>query len=93
MTSIMIFVLLVILPLVAFPAPGRLAFSIAAATCTAASILLLAYPFAILDHSAFGGQRKAKALHKGEPVERIIVVLAGVIAAVIFAAIIWSWQN
>jgi len=26
-------------------------------------------------------------------VERIIVVLAGVIAAVIFAAIIWSWQN
>src|SRR3974377_57697 len=33
----------VTLPLVACPAPGRLAFSIAAASCAAASILLLAY--------------------------------------------------
>src|SRR3974390_478999 len=48
--TIIISVLLVILPLVVFPALGTLGFSIAAASCAAASILLLAYPFAILDH-------------------------------------------
>jgi hypothetical protein len=34
-----------------------------------------------------------QACHKGEHVERIIVVSAGVIAAAIFAAIIWISQN
>ena len=63
--TIIISVLLVILPLVVFPALGTLGFSIAAASCAAASILLLAYPFAILDHYrtelGIWRTRKAKA--------------------------------
>lgn len=50
MASIVLSVVLVILPLVSVPAPGRTAYAVAAASCAAASILLLAYPFAILDH-------------------------------------------
>jgi len=100
MAAITISVLLVIIPLVASPAPSRAAFAVAAASCAAASILLLAYPFAILDHYRIeiGAWRtkegeSPKARHKGEPVERVIVVSAVVIATVTFAAIVWSWQS
>src|SRR5690242_12672042 len=100
MATLTISVALVIIPLVAFPAPGRPVFSVAAASCAAASILLLAYPFAILDHYRIeiGAWRtkqgeKPQARHKGEPVERVIVISAGIIAALAFAAIIWIWQS
>jgi hypothetical protein len=91
---------LVILPLVAVPAPGRLVYSIAAGSCASASLLLLAYPFAILDHYRIEiGTWRIKqgesplARHKGEPLERIIVVTAGVIAALTFAAIVYTWNS
>ena len=48
--TIVLSVVGVILPLVAVPTPSRASFSVAAASCAAASLLLLAYPFAILDH-------------------------------------------
>lgn len=99
-TSIVLSVVLVILPLVAVPDPGRVIYSIAAASCASASILLLAYPFAILDHyrieiGTWRTRRGEKPLarHKGEPIERIIVVAAEVIAAVVFATILYFWNG
>jgi hypothetical protein len=93
-------VLLVIVPLVAVPAPGRVIYSVAAGSCAAASILLLAYPFAILDHYRIEiGTWRTKqgesphARHKGEPIERVIVISAGIVAALTFAAIVWSWNR
>jgi hypothetical protein len=93
-------VLLVILPLVALPDPGRIVYSIAAGSCAAASIMLLAYPFAILDHYRIeiGAWRtklgeKPQTRHKGEPIERVIVVTAGTVAAMTFAAIIFAWNR
>jgi len=69
--TIVVSVLLVILPLVAFPEPGRVMYSIAAGSCAASSLLLLAYPFAILDHYRIeiGVKRgeHPQARHKGEP--------------------------
>lgn len=98
--SITLSVTLVILPLVAVAAPGRVIYSIAAGSCAAASILLLAYPFAILDHYRIeiGTWRTKRGegpheRHKGEPVERIIVVTAGIVAALTFAAIVVSWNG
>jgi hypothetical protein len=100
MASIVLSVVLVILPLVSVPAPGRTAYAVAAASCAAASILLLAYPFAILDHYRIeiGSWRTKKGespheRHKGEPLERMIVVTAGIVAAAVFAAIVWSWNR
>lgn len=92
-------VLLVVVPLVAFPEPTEFVFSIAAGTCAATSLLLLAYPFAILDHYGIeigGWRRKAgdnvEIRHKGEPIERIIVILAGLIAVLVFTAIVLLWK-
>jgi hypothetical protein len=95
--TIVVSVLLVILPLVAFPEPGRVMYSIAAGSCAASSLLLLAYPFAILDHYRIeiGVKRgeHPQARHKGEPIERIIVVTAAIVAAATFAAIVFSWNR
>jgi len=100
MASIVLSVVLVVLPLVSVPAPSRANYSVAAASCAAASILLLAYPFAILDHYRIeiGAWRTRagedpQARHKGEPIERIVVVTSGVVATVTFVAIIWSWNG
>jgi len=49
-STIVFSLLLVVLPLIALSEPTEFVFSIAAGTCAAASILMLAYPFAILDH-------------------------------------------
>jgi hypothetical protein len=88
-------VILVIVPLVAMPEPGRIVYSVAAGSCAAASILLLAYPFAILDHYRIeiGAWRTRQGespyeRHKGEPLERIIVVSAGIIATLTFIVIV-----
>jgi hypothetical protein len=95
--TIVVSVLLVILPLVAFPEPDRVMYSIAAGSCAASSLLLLAYPFAILDHYRIeiGVKRgeHPQARHKGEPIERIIVVTAAIVAAATFAAIVWAWNH
>ena len=93
-------VVFVILPLMALPAPSRAIYSVAAGSCAAASLLLLAYPFAILDHYRIeiGTSRtkrgeKPQARHKGEPIERIIVVTTGIVAALTFAAIVFVWNS
>jgi hypothetical protein len=95
--TIVVSVLLVILPLVAFPEPGRVMYSIAAGSCAASSLLLLAYPFAILDHYRIeiGVKRgeHPQARHKGEPIERIIVVAAAIVATATFAAIVFGWNR
>ena len=87
------------MPLVAFSEPTEFVFSIAAGTCAATSLLLLAYPFAILDHYGIeiGGWRRkpsdnVEIRHKGEPIERIVVILASLIAALVFAAIVLLWK-
>ena len=99
MATIVLSVSLVILPLVSVPSPGRVTYAIAAGACAAASILLLAYPFAILDHYRIeiGAWRTQKGespheRHKGEPVERVIVVTGMIVAAIAFAATIWLWR-
>ena len=98
--TIVLSVLLVVVPLVAFPEPSEFVFSIAAGTGAATSVLLLAYPFAILDHYGIeigGGRRKAgdnvEIRHKGEPVERAIVIGASLVAALVFFAIVRLWQT
>jgi hypothetical protein len=91
--------LLVVIPLVADPEPTRFVYSIAAASCAAASLLLLAFPFAILDHYRIeiGAWRTARgenpqARHKGEPIERVIVVAAALTAAIVFIAVVLWWN-
>jgi hypothetical protein len=98
-STIVLSLTLVILPLVAFQEPSRFTFSVAAASCAASSLLLLAYPFAILDHYRIeiGTWRtrageKPQARHKGEPIERVIVVTAGIIAALTFIAVVLGWN-
>jgi hypothetical protein len=92
--------LFVVLPLVANPEPGRFVFSLAAASCAAASLLLLAYPFAILDHYRIeiGTWRTARGekpqdRHKGEPIERLIVMTAAVLATLVFIGVLLWWNN
>jgi peptidoglycan biosynthesis protein MviN/MurJ (putative lipid II flippase) len=99
LATIVLSVLLVVVPLVAFSEPTEFVFSIAAGTCAATSLLLLAYPFAILDHYGIeiGGWRRkpsdnVEIRHKGEPIERIVVILASLIAALVFAAIVLLWK-
>ena len=77
----------VVQPLMLFQDLGVRVYAFARGGCAAASILMLAYPFAILDHYRIeiGAWRTAHGespteRHKGEPIERIIVV-AGFLAA------------
>jgi hypothetical protein len=100
LSAIVLSLLFVVLPLVALPAPSRFVFSVAAASCAASALLLLAYPFAILDHYRIeiGTWRtregeKPQTRHKGEPIERAIVVIAGIVATLVFAAIVVGWNS
>jgi len=100
LSAIVLSLLLVVLPLVALSEPSRFVFSVAAASCAASSLLLVAYPFAILDHYRIeiGTWRtregeKPQTRHKGEPIERVIVVITGIIAALTFAAIVVGWNS
>jgi hypothetical protein len=97
--TIILSLLLVVLPLVAFPDPSEFLFSIAAGTCAATSLLLIAYPFAILDHYGIeiGGWRKkadedVEIRHKGEPIERAIVIVASLTALLVFVSILFLWN-
>jgi uncharacterized membrane protein YidH (DUF202 family) len=98
--TIVLSLLLVVLPLVALPEPTEFQFSIAAGTCAATSLLLIAYPFAILDHYGIeiGGWRKkadedVEIRHKGEPIERAIVLVASVAAIVVFVSVLLMWSS
>jgi hypothetical protein len=99
LAAILLSLLLVVLPLMAIPEPGRLAYSVAAGSCAAASMLVAAYPFAILDHYRIeigtwrtregeGSQER----HKGEPIERLIVLGTAVLANIAFVSIVIAWN-
>ena len=100
LAAILLSLLLVVLPLTAIAEPGRLAYSVAAGSCAAASLLIAAYPFAILDHYRIeigtwrtreGEQPQER--HKGEPIERFIVLVAAVLATVAFLIVIVTWNR
>ena len=100
LAAILLSLLLVVLPLMAMAEPSRLAYSIAAGSCAAASLLVAAYPFAILDHYRIEigtwctreGERPQER-HKGEPAERIIVLAAAALAAIAFLTIVITWSS
>ena len=99
LSAIVLSLLLVVLPLMAIPEPGRLVFSIAAGSCAAAALLVTAYPFAILDHYRIEigtwrtreGERPQER-HKSEPIERMIVLGAAILAAIAFFTIVLTWN-
>ena len=99
LAAILVSLLLVVLPLMAVAEPGIFVYSVAAGSCAAASLLIAAYPFAILDHYRIeigtwrtrAGERPL-VRHKGEPIERIIVVGAAILAATAFLFIVTSWN-
>ena len=90
--SIALSLLLVVLPLVALPSPGKQALAFAAASCAAATILLAGYPPAILDHYRIeiGANRKGDR-NKGEPIEKVLVLLTAFIAVAVFAGVV-AWR-
>jgi len=95
--TIAISLLLVVLPLVALAEPGTTTFAVAAGGCAAAAILQVAYPFAILDHYRIeiGTWRTRQGespteRHKGEPIEKAIVIAAAALAAATFVAVVIS---
>jgi peptidoglycan biosynthesis protein MviN/MurJ (putative lipid II flippase) len=98
LAAILLSLLLVVLPLTAIAEPGRLIYSVAAGGCAAASLLVAAYPFAILDHYRIElgtwrtreGERPQER-HKGEPVERRIVLVAAVLATAAFLTVVVTW--
>ena len=90
---------LVVLPLIAFSKPTEFIFSIAAGACAATSLLMLAYPFAILDHYRIEigiwrtkSGESANVRHKGEPVEKAIVVITALIAILVFIGVVLAWD-
>jgi hypothetical protein len=98
--TVVLSLLLVVLPLVSFSEPTEFIFSIAAGTCASTSLLLVAYPFAILDHYGIeigGWRRKAgdnvEIRHKGEPIERKIVIASSLIAILAFVLVVVGWNS
>lgn len=90
LAAIALSLLLVVLPIVAHSQPPRWILRLAAGSCAAAAILLAAYPLAILDHYRIEiGKNREGYRVKGEPVERIIVIVAVLVAEVVFAAVVW----
>jgi hypothetical protein len=94
MSSIALSLIGVVLPLVVVSDPEQFAFAFAAASCAAASLLLAAYPFAIIDHYrlVWGKGRYRKSMRNAivEPGERVIVIVAFCAATLVFAYILCS---
>jgi len=95
LAAILLSLLLVVIPLVAVSEPGPHAYALARASCAAAAILVAAYPFAILDHYRIEiGAWRTRAgeaptsRHKGEPIEKAVVIGASLLAALAFALIV-----
>ncbi len=89
LASVSLSLLLVVLPLAASEQAGERVLAVAAGSCAAAVILLAAYPLAILDHYRIElGSKRQGDRQKGEPVERLIVVLAGISSAGVFGAVV-----
>ena len=79
--------LLVVLPIMLSDSANVVVHQLAAATCSACAILVAAYPWAILAHYRilFGSSRSGKR-ERGEPAERLVVLVSGILATGIFAA-------
>jgi hypothetical protein len=95
--AIVIAIVFVVQPLMFFQEPGVRVYAFARGGCAAASLLMLAYPFAILDHYRIeiGAWRIARgekptARHKGEPIEKVITIVAALGAAALFLTIVLS---
>lgn len=90
--AILLSLLLVVLPIVAIRDPSTFILTLAGGSCAAAAVLLAAYPFAILDHYRIEiGVRRLGDRVKGEPVERVIVVAAFVVAAAALSSAFWFY--
>lgn len=90
---------LVGLPLIASSQPSEFVFSLAAGACAATSLLMLAYPFAILDHYRIEigvwrtkAGENANVRHKGEPLEKAIVIATAVIAILVLVGVVLAWD-
>lgn len=82
LAAIVVSLIFVVLPIVSLREPSEGVLKFAAGSCAASVILLAAYPFAILDHYRIeiGAKRNGERT-KGEPVERVIVTAAFILAA------------
>ena len=68
--------------------------ALASASCGASTILLAAYPFAILDHYRIGvGSKRTKPRERGEPIEKFIVISSLILASGTFGVLIASRWN
>lgn len=99
LAAIVISLSLVVLPLIMFSQPSEFVYSIAAGACAASSLLMLAYPFAILDHYRIEigvwrtkSGESANVRHKGEPLEKGIVITTGLTAILVFMGVMLTWE-
>lgn len=79
--------------------PSEFIFPIAVETCSVTSVFTLAYPFAILDHyrieiGVWRGKpgETAQFTHKGEPIEKGIVIIVYLIAVLTFGIVVLAWK-
>ena len=80
-----------VLPISAVNTPSDFVLNLAGGSCAAASILLAAYPFAILNHYRIAiGANRTGYRAKGEPVERGIVVTAFLLAATVLVIVLFG---
>ena len=86
--AILLSLLGVVLPL-SVVGDTRRVLAVAAGSCGAAAVLICAYPFAILDHYRIeiGAKRKGNRV-KGEPIEKAIVIMSAIVAAVVLGGTI-----
>ena len=86
---------LVVLPLIAQSEPSEFTYSVAAGACTATSLLMVAYPFAILDHYRIEiGVHRPESIevrHKGQPIEKVIVIATSIVAVLFFISVVALW--
>jgi hypothetical protein len=88
--AIVLSLLVVVLPVVGLSEPSKWVLTVAAGSCAASVILVALYPFAILAHyRILIGANRSGDRKKGEPLERLIVVAASILAAGVFACVIW----
>lgn len=86
LASVVMAVFLVVVPLLAFPTVTRCREALAAASCVSAVLLQFGYVPAILAHYRIGiVAQRTIARERGEPAEKVIVVLSIALAALAFA--------
>jgi fumarate reductase subunit D len=84
--AILVSLLGVVLPLMAVEKPSANLLRFARSCCSAATVLLAGYPFAILDHyGILPGAHHERHEVQGEPLERVIVLATAVLCVVAFS--------